>query len=51
MQTALLDRKKWRTRIELSNAIFQNGQRPHTAVTMRTPIAYEMIQISQQPVA
>jgi len=57
MQTELLDRKKWRTRIELSNAIFEyleifhNRQRRHSALKMRTPIEYETIRAEQQPVA
>jgi putative transposase len=44
MQTELLDRKKWRTRIELSSAIFEyleifhNRQRRHNALAMRAPI-------------
>jgi putative transposase len=57
MQTELLDRKKWRTRIELGNAIFEyleifhNRQRRHSALAMRTPIEHEMIQADQRPVA
>ena len=57
MQTELLDREEWRTRMELSIAIFEyleichNRQRRHSALTMRTPIEYEMIQADQQPVA
>jgi putative transposase len=44
MQTELLDRKRWKTRIELANAffdyleIFHNRQRRHPALGMRTPI-------------
>jgi putative transposase len=47
MQTELLNRKKWRTRIELANAIFEyleifhNRQRRHSALGMLTPIEYE----------
>ena len=47
MQVELLDRRRWRTRIELANAIFEyleifhNRQRRHTALRMRTPIEYE----------
>ena len=43
MQVELLDRRRWRTRIELANAIFEylevfhNRQRRHTALGMRTP--------------
>ncbi len=44
MQTELLNRKRWKTRIELANAIFDyleifhNRQRRHSALGMRTPI-------------
>ena len=47
MQVELLDRCRWRTRIEFANAIFEyldvshNRQRRHTALGMRTPIEYE----------
>ncbi|WP_043601194.1 integrase core domain-containing protein, partial [Nocardia otitidiscaviarum] len=57
MQTELLNRKRWRTRIELANAIFEyleifhNRQRRHSALGMRTPIEYEMMQPPVQPVA
>jgi transposase InsO family protein len=43
MQTELLNRKRWKTRIELANAIFDyleifhNRQRRHSALGMRTP--------------
>ena len=49
MQVELLDRRRWRTRIELANAIFEyleifhNRQRRHTAIGMHTPIEYEKI--------
>ena len=57
MQVELLNRQRWRTRIELANAmfeyleIFHNRQRRHTAIGMRTPIEYERLQLEQQPVA
>jgi len=41
------DRKRWRTRIELANAIFEyleiwhNRQRRHTSLGMLTPIEFE----------
>ncbi len=47
MQTELLNRKKWRTRVDLANAmfdyleIFHNRQRRHSAIGMLTPIEYE----------
>ena len=47
MQVELLDRRRWRTRIELANAIFEyleifhNRKRRHTALDMLTPIEYE----------
>ena len=43
MQVELLDRKRWRTRVELANAmfeyleIFHNRQRRHIALGMHTP--------------
>ena len=42
MQVELLDRRRWRTRIEFANAIFEyleifhNRQRRHTALGMHT---------------
>jgi putative transposase len=56
MQTELLNRKRWKTRIELANAIFDyleifhNRQRRHSSIGMLTPIEYEMLH-RQQPVA
>lgn len=47
MQTELLNRRRWRTRLELANAIFEyleifhNRQRRHSALGMLTPIEYE----------
>ncbi|MFC4530911.1 IS3 family transposase [Sphaerisporangium dianthi] len=49
MQTELLNRQRWKTRIELANAIFDyleifhNRQRRHSALKMHTPIEYEML--------
>ncbi|MTK04449.1 IS3 family transposase [Micromonospora sp. CP22] len=49
MQTELLNRRKWRTRIELANAIFEyleifhNRQRRHSSLGMLTPIEYEKL--------
>jgi putative transposase len=49
MQVELLNRQRWRTRLELANAIFEyleifhNRQRRHSALGMRTPIEYERI--------
>jgi putative transposase len=46
MQVELLDRHRWRTRVELANAIFEclevfhNRQR-HSSLGMLTPIAFE----------
>jgi putative transposase len=57
MQVELLNRSRWRTRIELANAIFEyleifhNRQRRHSSIGMLTPIEYEMLDLSQQPVA
>jgi transposase InsO family protein len=47
MQVELLDRQRWRTRIELANAIveyleiFHTRQRRHSALRMLSPIEYE----------
>ncbi|MGY2093430.1 IS3 family transposase [Nocardia gipuzkoensis] len=48
MQIELLNRNKWKTRVELANAIFQyleifhNRQRRHSALGYLTPIEYEL---------
>jgi len=48
MQTELLNRRRWRTRVELANAIFEyleifhNRQRRHSSLGMLTPIEYEL---------
>jgi transposase InsO family protein/transposase-like protein len=50
MQTELLNRRRWKTRIELANAIFEyleifhNRRRRHSALGMLTPIEYETLQ-------
>jgi transposase InsO family protein len=47
MQLEHLDRKRWRTRVELANAIFEyikvfyNRQRRHSALGMLSPIEFE----------
>ncbi|WUU95185.1 IS3 family transposase [Actinoallomurus sp. NBC_01490] len=47
MQVELLDRHRWRTRVELANAIFEyleiwhNRQRRHSSIGMLTPIQFE----------
>ncbi|MBF6066405.1 IS3 family transposase [Nocardia terpenica] len=57
MQTELLDRPRWRIRIELANAIFEyleifhNRRRHHSALGMRSPIEYQMMQSLIRPVA
>ncbi|SIR88084.1 Integrase core domain-containing protein [Microbispora rosea] len=54
MQTELLNRRRWNTRIELANAIFEcleifhNRQRRHSALGMRTPVEYEMLYANTQ---
>ncbi len=48
MQVELLDRKRWKTRVELSNAIFEyleifhNRQRRHSSLGMVSPVEYEL---------
>lgn len=57
MQTELLNRRRWRTRVELSTAIFEyleifhNRQRRHSALGMRTPIEYEILNTTNRSVA
>jgi len=57
MQIELLDRHRWRTRVELANAIFDyleifhNRQRRHTSLGMLTPIEYENTYTDQFTVA
>lgn len=57
MQIELLNRKKWKTRVELANAIFEyieifhNRQRRHSALGYRTPIEYETLEINDIPAA
>jgi transposase InsO family protein len=47
MQSELLNRQPWRTRVELANAIleyvegFHNRQRRHSALAMSTPPQFE----------
>jgi putative transposase len=48
LQNELLDRKKWKTRLELSNAIFDyieifyNRQRRHSALDYVSPVEFEL---------
>lgn len=48
MQIELLNRHKWKTRVELANAIFEyieifhNRRRRHSALGYKTPIEYEL---------
>jgi transposase InsO family protein len=57
LQTELLDRKKWKTRIELSSAlfdyleIFHNRTRRHSALGMLTPIEFEKVNNQTQQAA
>ncbi|MDT0326953.1 integrase core domain-containing protein [Nocardiopsis lambiniae] len=47
MQVELLDRRRWRTRLELANAIFEylgifhNRQQRHSAIGWLTPVEFE----------
>jgi transposase InsO family protein len=56
MQTELFNRRKWRPRLELANAIFEyleishNRRRRHSALGMLTPIEYELTQTIAEPV-
>jgi putative transposase len=55
MQTELFNRRKWRTRLELANAIFEylkifhTRRRRHSALGMLTPIEYELTQTIAEP--
>ena len=48
MQVELLDRKRWKTRVELATAmfdyieVFHNRQRRHSALGMMSPIEFEV---------
>lgn len=54
MQIELLDRKRWKTRLELSNAmfdyieIFYNRQRRHSSLDYVSPVEFETSQRQQQ---
>jgi hypothetical protein len=49
MQVELLDTRRWKTRVKLANALFEyneifhNRCRRHSALGMRTPIEYELL--------
>jgi len=57
MQVELLNRQRWRTRLELANAIFDyleifhNRQRRHSRLGMHTPIEYEKLHYDNPPAA
>ena len=57
VQTELLNRQRWRTRIELANALFEyleifhNRRRRHSALGMLTPIEYELRASPIEPIA
>jgi transposase InsO family protein len=54
MQIELLDRKHWKTRVELSTAIFEyvevfyNRRRRHSALGYVSPIEFERSLVQQQ---
>ena len=56
-QVELLNRQRWRTRIELANALFEclelfhNRRRRHSSIGMLTPIEYELSIDDTEPVA
>ena len=57
VQTELLNRQRWRTRIELANALFEyleifhNRRRRRSSLEMLTPIEYELRAAPAEPVA
>ncbi len=57
VQVELLNRQRWRTRVELANALFEyleifhHRQRRHSSIGMRTPIEYERLRLEHLPVA
>ncbi len=50
MQTELLNRRKWNTRVKLAGEIFEyleifhNRSRPHSSLGMLTPVEFEQAQ-------
>jgi putative transposase len=57
VQTELLNRHRWRTRLELANALFEypeifhSRRRRHPALGVLTPIEYELRLNAAEPVA
>jgi putative transposase len=57
MQTELLDRQRWRTRVELANAIFEyiegfyNRRRRHSALDWMSPVRFESIAPPSDPIS
>jgi putative transposase len=55
MQTELLNRQRWNTRVELANAIFEyiegfhNRRRRHSALGWQTPIDFENATLQRAP--
>ncbi len=55
MQVELLDTRRWKTRVELANAIFEyievfhNRRRRHSSLGMLTPIEFELNNTNTQP--
>jgi putative transposase len=53
MQTELLNRQRWDTRVQLANAIFEyiegfhNRRRRHSALSWQTPVEFETIALSR----
>lgn len=54
MQIELLDRKRWKTRVELSNAIFEfievfyNRRRRHSQIGHMSPLEFEQALLTEQ---
>jgi hypothetical protein len=55
VQVALLNRRRWRTRVELANALFEyleifpSHERRHSSLATHTPVEYEILHQTRQP--
>ena len=53
MQVELLDSRRWKTRVDLANAmfeyieVFRNRRRRHSSLGMLTPIEFELLKTTR----